>query len=518
MPSPAPKPHYKHFHLPLPIMVFQTENLHFVLFPLMAQGHMIPMMDIARLLAHRGVIVTIFTTPKNASRVNSVLSRAVSSGLQIRLVQLHFPAKEAGLPEGCENFDMIIRPAEMMDNMFNAISMLQKSAEELFQELTPKPSCIISDFCIHWTAQLAENYHIPRISFHGFSCFCLHCLYQLHISGVCDSIASESEYFTIPGIPDQIQVTKEQIPLMTTKSDEEKMFMEQIRDAEMKSYGVITNTFEELEKAYVRDYKKVRNDKVWCVGPVSLCNKDSLDKAERGNQASINEHHCLKWLDLQQPKSVVYVCFGSLCNLIPSQLVELALALEDTKRPFVWVIREGSRFQELEKWISEEGFEKRTKGRGLIIRGWAPQVIILSHPSIGGFLTHCGWNSTLEGICAGVPLITWPLFADQFLNEKLVTHVLKIGVSVGAELPLRWGEEEKRGVLVKKDDIKRAICMVMDEDGEEAKERRERVSELSEMAKRAVEEGGSSHLHITMLIQDIMQQSTTKEDTYFTHA
>jgi len=117
-----------------------------------------------------------------------------------------------------------------------------------------------------------------------------------------------------------------------------------------------------------------------------------------------------------------------------------------------------------------------------------------------------------------VPLITWPLFADQFLNEKLVTHVLKIGVSVGAELPLRWGEEEKRGVLVKKDDIKRAICMVMDEDGEEAKERRERVSELSEMAKRAVEEGGSSHLHITMLIQDIMQQSTTKEDTYFTHA
>nr|UTM61884.1 UDP-glycosyltransferase 18860_115 [Pueraria montana var. lobata] len=475
------------------------------------------MMDIARLLARHGVIVTIFTTPKNASRFNSVLSRDVSSGLQIRVEQLHFPSKEAGLPEGCENFDMVTS-MDMRYKVFHAISMLQKSAEVLFEALTPKPSCIISDFCIPWTAQVAEKYHIPRISFHGFSSFCLHCLHMIHTSNVCESITSESEYFTIPGIPDQIQVTKEQIPLTISNSDEEmKHYGEQMRDAEMKSYGVIMNTFEELEKAYVRDCKKVRNDKVWCIGPVSLCNNDDLDKAQRGNQASINEHHCLKWLDLQQPMSVVYVCFGSMCNLIPSQLVELALALEDTKRPFVWVIREGSKFQELEKWISEEGFEERTKGRGLIIRGWAPQVLILSHTAIGGLLTHCGWNSILEGISAGVPMATWPLFADQFLNEKLVTQVLKIGVSVGVEVPtLKFGEEEKAGVLVKKEDIKRAISMVMDEDGEESKERRERASNLSEMAKRAVENGGSSHLDLTLLIQDIMQQSGSKEEVMLT--
>ncbi|KAK7378699.1 hypothetical protein VNO80_04145 [Phaseolus coccineus] len=489
-------------------MVLLTNSPHFVLFPMMAQGHIIPMMDIARILAQRGVIITLFTTPKNASRFNSVISRAVSSGLKIHLVQLPFPSKEARLPEGCENLDMAVTSNDM-SKIFHVIHMLQKPAEEFFETLTPKPSCIISDFCIPWTAELAEKYHIPRISFHGFSCFCLQCRYVIHTSKFCKSITSESKYFTIPGIPDQIQVTREQLPgsIVSGLND----FKDQVRDAEMKSYGVIINSFEELEKAYVRDYKKVRNNKAWCIGPVSLCNKDGLDKAQRGNQASINEHHCLKWLNLQQPKSVVYVCFGSICNLIPSQLVELALALEDTKRPFVWVIREGSQFQELEKWISEEGFEERTKGRSLIIRGWAPQVIILSHPSIGGFLTHCGWNSTLEGISGGVPLVTWPLFGDQFLNEKLVTDVLKIGVSVGAEVPVKWGEEEKRGVLVKKDDIKRAICMVMDEDGEEGKERRERVRKLSEMGKIAVEEGGSSHIDITLLIQDIMQQSTTQE-------
>ncbi|KAJ1418917.1 UDP-glycosyltransferase family, conserved site [Sesbania bispinosa] len=488
-------------------MVFQANHPHFILFPFIAQGHLIPMMDIAKLLAQRGVIVTIFTTPKNASRFTSVLSRAVSSGLQIRLEQLNFPSKEAGLPEGCENFDMVTSK-DMMCNLFRGISMLQEQAEELFASLTPKPSCIISDFCIPWTAQIAEKYQIPRISFHGFSCFCLHCLLKIQTSKVTESITSDSEYFTVPDIPDQIQVTKEQIPVAL---DELKDFGEQMIYAETMSYGVIINTFEELEKAYVKDYKKERNDKVWCIGPVSLCNKDGLDKAQRGNKASINEHHCLKWLDLQEHKSVVYVCLGSLCNLIPSQLMELALALEATEKPFIWVIREGNKFEELGKWISEEGFEERNKGRGLIIRGWAPQVLILSHPSIGGFLTHCGWNSTLEGVTAGVPMVTWPLFADQFLNEKLVTQVLRIGVSLGVEVPLIFGEEEKRGVLVKKEDIKKAICMVMD-DGEESRERRERVSELSEMAKMAVEKGGSSHSNMTLLIQDIMQQSKREED------
>ncbi|CAK8543946.1 unnamed protein product [Lathyrus sativus] len=488
-------------------MVLQ-ENItvpHFVLFPFIAQGHIIPMIDIAKLLAQHGAIVTIFTTPINASRFSSVLSRAVSSGLQINLVTLHFPSTQAGLPEGCENFDMVNISKDTMDRLFHAVSLLHKSAEERLDKLSPKPNCIISDFCIPWTSQIAEKHQIPRISFHGFSCFCLHCFLKIQSSKIFESVNSDSEYITVPGIPDEIQITNAQLPLKILEQQENDFF-EKMFEAETKSYGEIINSFEELEKEYVNEYKKEMNGKVWCVGPVSLCNKDGLDKAERGNIASISEHNCLKFLDFHKPKSVVYVCLGSLCNLASSQLIELALGLEETKMAFIWVIRDGvNKSRELEKWISDEKFEERNKGRGLIIRGWAPQMVILSHPSIGGFLTHCGWNSTLEGISFGVPMVTWPLFADQFLNEKLVTQVLKIGVSLGAKVVMEFGEEEKLGIVVKKESIKEAICNVMDEEDQESKERRERASELSEMAKRAVEKGGSSYINMSLLIQDIMQ-------------
>ncbi|XP_058740298.1 UDP-glycosyltransferase 73C6-like [Vicia villosa] len=490
-------------------MVLQENTIvpHFVLFPFIAQGHIIPMIDIAKLLAQHGAIVTVFTTPKNASHFSSVLSRVVSSGLQINLVTLNFPSKQVGLPDGCENFDMVTISNDTMYSLFHAVSLLQKPAAELFDKLSPKPNCIISDFSIPWTSQIAETHRIPRISFHGFSCFCLHCVLKVHSSKSLESVNCDSEYFSVPDIPDKIQVTKEQMPLVAIEEQRQlKEFAEKISDAEMKSYGEIINSFEELEKEYVNGYKKERNDKVWCVGPVSLCNKDGLDKAERGNIASISEYNCLKFLDLHKPKSVVYVCLGSLCNLVSSQLIELALGLEETKMPFIWVIRDGTnKTQELEKWISDEKFEERNQGRGLLIRGWAPQVMILSHPSIGGFLTHCGWNSTLEGISVGVPMVTWPLFGDQFFNEKLVTQVLKIGVSLGVKVVMQFGEEEKIGVVVKKESIKEAICRVMDEGDQDSKERRERVSELSEIAKKTVEKGGSSYINMTLLIQDIME-------------
>ncbi|QCE04148.1 UDP-glucosyl transferase 73C [Vigna unguiculata] len=487
-------------------MSSQNSNLNFVLFPLMSQGHMIPMMDIAKILAEQGVTVTVVTTLQNASRFKATFARSIDSGSQIKLLEIQFPYQEAGLPEGCENLDMLPSLGTGLDFFNAANSNTQKEqVEKLLEDLTPPPSCIVSDMCLHYTANIATRFNIPRISFLGQSCFSLFCMYSLGVSRVLSGITSNTEYFVLPGLPDKVEMTKAQLPAQKTDAGW-RQYYARTGAAEGVSYGVVMNSFEELEPDYASAYKKSRKGRVWCIGPVSLSNRDELDKAERGNKASIDEHFCMKWLGLQKPGSVIYACLGSMCNITPQQLIELGLALETSNRPFIWVIREGSNLEEVEKWMKEEGFEERTKGRSLVIHGWAPQVLILSHPAIGGFLTHCGWNSTLEAICAGVPMVTWPLFGDQFLNEKLIVQILRVGVKVGVEVPVEWGEEEETGVLVKKEDVERAINELMDETGESEKIR-ERVKELADMAKKAVEQGGSSHSNVTLLIQDVMQQS-----------
>ncbi|KAL1190745.1 UDP-glycosyltransferase 73C4 [Cardamine amara subsp. amara] len=479
--------------------------LHFVLFPFMAQGHMIPMIDIARLLAHRDVTVTIVTTPHNATRFKNSLSRAVESGLSINIVHVNFPYQEVGLPEGQENLDLL-DSLELTLSFFRAANMLAEPVTKLMEAMKPRPSCLISDFCLHYTSKIAKKFNIPKIVFHGMGCFCLLCMHVLRRNiDILKNLKSDKEFFLVPSFPDRVEFTKTQVPVESNPSgDWKEYFLDEMVEAEDKSYGVIVNTFQELEPAYVKDYKEARAGKVWAIGPVSLCNKVEADKAERGNKAAIDQDECLKWLDSKEEGSVLYVCLGSICNVPLAQLKELGLGLEESQRPFIWVIRGGEKYNELSEWISESGFEERIKERGLLIKGWSPQVLILSHPSVGGFLTHCGWNSTLEGITSGVPLLTWPLFADQFCNEKLVVQVLKVGVRTGVEDPMRWGEEEIVGVLVDKEGVKKAVEELMGE-SDDAKERRRRAKELGELAHKAVEEGCSSHSNITLFLQDISQ-------------
>lgn len=485
-------------------MASESGKLHFVLMPLMAQGHMIPMIDMARLFAEQGVMVSLVTTPHNASRFDTVIARALESNLEIQLVQITFPCQEVGLPVGYENLDTL-PSRDLLGKFYIALAMLQEPLERFLesQKLHP-PSCIISDKCLSWTSETAQKFKIPRIVFHGMCCFSLLSSHNVMLHDAHRSVSTDSEPFVIPGMTKRIEVTRAQLPGAFVSIHDLDDVRNKMREAESSAYGVVVNSFSELEHGCVEEYEKAIGKKVWSIGPVSLCNKENLDKFERGNKASVDEQKCFKWLNSKDERSVIYACLGSLCRLVPSQLIQLGLGLEASGKPFIWVVKIGP---ELEKWLSEERFEERIKGRGLLIKGWAPQVFIISHPAIGGFLTHCGWNSTIEGICGGVPLITWPLFAEQFFNEKLIVEVLEIGVRIGVEITVRWGEEEKVGVLVKKDEIEKAVNMVMD-GGEEAEKRRERSRKLQVMAKTAMEKGGSSYLNLSLLIQDMMKQFT----------
>ncbi|XP_031104071.1 UDP-glycosyltransferase 73D1-like [Ipomoea triloba] len=473
---------------------------HFVLIPLLAQGHMIPMIDMARLLASHGAKVSLVTTPQNAARFSGNLRRA---SLEIHLLEIPFPCQQVGLPEFCENLDSV-PSKDLIRNFYAALDALQAPLERYLEHDSP-PSCIISDKCLSWTAKTARKFQVPRLVFHGMGCFSLLSSHNILLHKPHLSVKSDMEEFPIPGLPVNVHIAKAQLPgSFVTLPDLDDIRGHQ-NEAESSAYGVVVNTSQELEHSFVEAYRKAVNKKVWCIGPVSLCNRDVVDMYHRGNKASIDEKYCLEWLDSMKPKSVLYACLGSQCRLIPSQLIQIGLGLEASNHPFIWVIKAGDdeRSAELEKWFQEERYEERIRGRGVVIKGWAPQVLILSHPAIGGFLTHCGWNSTVEGVCSGVPMITWPMFAEQFLNEKIIVEVWGIGVRVGVKFPVRWGEEERVGVLVVKDEVANAVEKLMD-GGEEGEERRKKAQELGLVAKRTMDVGGPSHGNILDLIEDIM--------------
>ncbi|KAL7253461.1 hypothetical protein ACSBR1_007904 [Camellia fascicularis] len=229
--------------------------------------------------------------------------------------------------------------------------------------------------------------------------------------------------------------------------------------------------------------------KLWLVGPVFLFNNEVKQKAERGQKNSIDGGTVFNWLDSKEPKSVLYVSFGSLVSMHPEQFLELAHGLEASGCPFIWVARDESEFGQEDKEKKEgggnggrkfpEGFEERmTKsGQGLIVKSWAPQLLILEHANIGGFLTHCGWNSAVEGT----------------------------GIRVGNEEWSSYTWEPK--VTVTKEKVEAAVKWLLGGGGggggEEVEEMRRRAKELSVKAKKAVNHGGSSDADVVSLINEL---------------
>ncbi|XP_012082494.2 UDP-glycosyltransferase 73C1, partial [Jatropha curcas] len=324
-------------------MASQLNNqLHFVLIPLMSPGHQIPMIDMAKLLAIHGIVVTIVTTPQNAINFTSTIQLSVQSGLKIQLLQLQFPATESGLPAGCENMDKL-PSRSLIRNFFIAASMLQQQFERVFHTLKPRPSCIISGKNLPWTVETARKFKIPRIFFDAMGCFSFSCSNKLETSRVHENL-SKFETFIVPDLPHRIELSQAKLPeSLSPDSKDLSDVRDSLRAAETIPDGIVVNTFEELEKEYVTEYIKVKGNNVWCVGPVSASNKLNLDRAERGKKASIDETHLLKWLDMQEPESVIYACLGSICGLTSLQLVELGLGLEASNQPFIWVIRESEK-------------------------------------------------------------------------------------------------------------------------------------------------------------------------------
>ncbi|KAJ3686615.1 hypothetical protein LUZ61_015779 [Rhynchospora tenuis] len=459
------------------------------------------MTDLACLLAEKGVHVSLITTPACASRIQPIVQRSIESNLPLQFVELKFPSTEIGLPDGYENLDQLERSHFL--TLYEALEQLREPLERYLKDHNIPPSCIISDRCNPWTTEIARSFCLPRLVFHGPSCLFALCDHITSKHKILHDVTDYSEQFVVPDMPLTLRFTKANAPNFFNAPGWEKIRDDAV-EAERTADAIILNTFEELEGQFIELYEKEMGKKVWTVGPLNLYNKDEYSKSLRGNKRGSEKQEIVSnWLDSHKPKSVLYVSFGSIARKNSLQLKELGFGLEATDKPFIWVLKEAEITPEVDRWLSED-FEKRVQQKGLICRGWVPQLAILSHPSVGGFMTHCGWNSILESISLGVPMITWPHFTDQFANEKLVVDVLGLGVSLGTETVCWMPAEDDDTIWVHRDDIKKAVQKLMGEE-EEAREMRRKAADMAEKAKMAMDNGGSSYNNITRLIESIMQ-------------
>ncbi|KAK8596220.1 hypothetical protein V6N13_000866 [Hibiscus sabdariffa] len=254
---------------------------------------------------------------------------------------------------------------------------------------------------------------------------------------------------------------------------------ERFKDAK----GIIVNTFEPIEPYALRYFSNGKNPPVYPVGPVIDLN---------GLNYSSSDDKVMEWLDDQPQSSVVFLCFGSMGSFKAPQVKQIALGLERSRVRFLWALRVPSPHNDASEMLPE-GFLERVQGRGMIC-DWAPQLKVLAHKAIGGFISHCGWNSIIESLWFGVPIVTWPMYAEQQLNAFLMAK--ELGLAVEMRLDYRTYSDE----LVMADEIQKSVEKVMDGESEV----RKKVKEMTEMARKCIMEGGSSFNSIGRLIQDMV--------------
>lgn len=464
-----------------------------------APSHSYSLTNIARYFAFHGQKITILATQYNYKLIQNLLrydnnkdDDHVNGGTKIDVRVVSMPFEELRLTKEKES---LITPY----TLYFANELLRQSYEQILtKDGDERFDCVVADSMFGWTADFASHLRIPCVvSFNPYSVLYVCIKEVLRSDNHNNNQIYQSESFVVPGLPVDITMTKSELP-----PEEFCWVEEKLREGQMKCDFVLVNNFKELEPENVEFFSKVTGRKVFAIGPSSEINSKIGAKIGRLKITEDDEHYCLKWLDKKDPESVLYVCFGSIIELSDAQMVEIARALDSSGHNFIWVATRRGNMVEEGKELPI-GYFDRIKGKGLVLKNWAPQLSILNHPSVGGFLTHCGWNSILEGIAAGVPMITWPLTSDQFCNEKLVTQGLGIGLPVGRNKWLYWLEVGKN--LKGREVIELVVRKLMDVGDEKIAEMRKKAREYGKMAKQAFDDdnGGSTQRAVMDLFEEV---------------
>ncbi|XP_031287592.1 UDP-glycosyltransferase 89B2-like [Pistacia vera] len=461
---------------------------HILVYPYPASGHIIPLLDLTHRLLSRGLNVTVLLTPNTVSLLDPLLSSRYSSSLQ----SLIFPSPESPTRPGF---------------VFNMMSLRDLHYPLLLQWFRSHPSppvAIISDFFLGWTHQLASEVGVARVVFSCTGAFGLSIFFTLwRDQPKRDDPHNDNSLVHFPNLPNCPHLPWYQVPTLYRTSKPGEPVWEFVKDValgDIASWGIVFNTSAHLEQVYIEHIKtQVGHDRLWAVGPL-LPKGDDLaggTTTNRGGSSSVACHEVMTWLDARKDESVVYICFGSHAMLSRKQMEELATAVEKSQVNFIWGVKQpNERHVAGDYGIIPKGYEDRVAGRGYIIKGWAPQVEILRHRAVGVFLTHCGWNSTLEGVAAGVVMLTWPMGAEQFVNAKLLVEQLGVGIRVGEAIHNIPESTELARLLIESLDDRRP--------------QRVKAKELRDAVLGGVAQGGSSDKYLDEFVRSLNELQSPK--------
>ncbi|XP_059669659.1 UDP-glucosyltransferase 29-like [Cornus florida] len=449
----------------------QSNTISVLMLPWLAYGHISPFLELAKALSKRNFNIYLCSTPVNLSSIKAKLTQKHS--ISIKLVELHLPT----LPELPSHYHTTNGlPPHLMPTLKKAFDMAKPSFSTILKTLNP--DLLIYDFLQHWAPEVALSHNIPATLFLSPSAaagsFLLH------------FFKDPNSEFLYPAmyIRDHERIGMQGMLGASSNGVKDVLRFEEC--AKLSSEIILIKSFREIEGKYI-DYLSVAYEKKMV--PVGLLVQESIVEEEKTE--------IFEWLNKKDKGSTVFVSFGSEYFLCKEDMEEIAngLALSDVN--FIWVVR----FPMDEKIPVEaalpEGFLERVGERGMVVEGWAPQARILGHSNIGGFVSHCGWSSVMEGMKFGVPIIAIPMQLDQPMNARLVEEV-----GVGMEV-----KRDESGRL-EREEVARVIKGVVVERNGEAVRRK--AKELSESIREKGEE------EIEGVVEELVKLCKNKKDELVT--
>ncbi|KAI3734916.1 hypothetical protein L6452_14398 [Arctium lappa] len=478
----------------------QQKTPHVLIFPIPFQGPVNCALKLAELICLSGIHVTFLNTDhihRPLLRHTQVLSRFS------RYPNFRFQT----IPDGLEHEkpvsgDRFMEVMSAVDAVSKPVFREMMSSGSLSRNSERPVTVMIPDACFSFAVDVAIETSTPVVCFETISPCCLWTCYlnlpTLIQAGDIPFKGNDLDEL-VKSVPGTEHILRRRDLANFCRSDDIstpviELIMKEAR-AVPRAQGLILNTFQDLD-ALILTHMQNLCPNIYPIGPLHSLYKarlttESSPETTFSNSVWKEDRTCLSWLDKHPPNTVVYVSIGSLATMTINQLLEIWHGVVNSGKPFLWVRRPGSIIGGLDESLVPSELLERTKEMGCIV-DWAPQEEVLAHAAVGGFLTHSGWNSTIESIMEGVPMICWPYFVDQQVNSRFVGEVWKVGVDMKDSCDRLIVEKAVR-------DVMETSRNMFAQSG----------NNWANLAKKAIAEKGSSSMSLARLIDDIKTMSLT---------